>query len=255
MEGEDYKKKLLNDSLAFQKALSDGIPIHACSVCNSLKTNYEMKFFSICRKDKLFNVIYGTHLDFPEAIYFKKKDGTFDKHLSRLFINISDGDKVSCCNKCYKDLKCARLPMLSLANRLDFGVRPMELRDLSLTETRMISIYNSITSIHSINFSVTSQKATTGGIAHIVNQLSECVKQLPRHPSQLGNYNVLIPLPDSVSNNKNLYYKPSKIRPEYTKSAIFNIQYILIKLLNLNLLKNGQKKLIKCFCGYRNIFK
>jgi hypothetical protein len=42
MEGEDYNKKLLNDSLAFQKALSDGIPIHACSVCNSLKTNYEI---------------------------------------------------------------------------------------------------------------------------------------------------------------------------------------------------------------------
>ena len=70
MEGEVYNKKLLHDSLAFQKALRDGIPIHTCSVCNSLKTNFEIKYFSICRKDKIFNVIYGTHLDYPEAIFF-----------------------------------------------------------------------------------------------------------------------------------------------------------------------------------------
>ena len=48
--------------------------------------------------------------------------------------------------------------------------------------------------------------------ATVLNKvLTESVKQLPRHPSQIGNYNVLVPLPDSVSNNKNLYYKPSKL--------------------------------------------
>ena len=54
----------------------------------------------------------------------------------------------------------------TLANNFDFGDVPIELKDLTPIEVRMISIYNSLTTIYKIR---NGSKVSIGSVCYVVN--------------------------------------------------------------------------------------
>ena len=153
-------------------------------------------------KDNIFNVLYGIGNDLQ--YYFKKKDGSYDLSMSKLFSNVCE-DEVYCCISCYKNLSKNTIPNFSLANRFDFGEIPEELKDLNILEQRIISIYNCISTVCKLENHTDAQSCTYGGIAHLINDVASWAKILPRHPSQVELCNILVPKPKSDKYKGALY--------------------------------------------------
>ena len=95
------------------------------------------------------------------------------------------------CKSCKNALHEGKTPSCSLANNLDWGVVPPELQDLTPMEQRSIAIYNGFTTVVRLGGSW-GQFATTGGMAHIENDLATWARTLPRSPTETGLVNVFV---------------------------------------------------------------
>jgi hypothetical protein len=75
----------------------------------------------------------------------------------------------------------------TLGNNFDLGDVPNELKDLTPMEMRMISIYNSLTTIYKIK---NGSEVSIGSVCHVVNDVASYVKILPRKPDHCGIFYV-----------------------------------------------------------------
>ena len=177
----------------------------------------EVKIFST--SDPIFNVIFGSE-ERPSDYVLTKKSGSLDFNTSKYLSECPD-DQRRVCRRCYQVLRKKEIPPVALVNRLDWGEVPPGVQDLNVLETRIISIYNCLTTFIRMNRSAGGQSGTIGGVCHMVNDVSTWAKILPRHPSQCGIWNVLIQRPNVEGvYQKTFYHRAYPIRVERVKAAL-----------------------------------
>ena len=158
----------LNDSKKFRIAMKLSQPANIpCAVCNEEAAIFEMSQNSYQLDSSLFNII------FPDNENRVGRETILLSQTQRnRYLSTNDFDKIKICLVCEKELKKKKLPKLALRNRLDFGIVPEELKDLSPQEHRMISIYVCSTTIVRMQRTDTSQLGSIGGIAYVMNDLA-----------------------------------------------------------------------------------
>ena len=217
-EGKLYQDKLLADSILYKENLTNSIPTEICSVCNEMHGLSDMAKKTFLTSDPIFDIIFGSN-ERPLEYVLTELSGTVDQNPSRYLSDCLD-DQRQLCKRCYQVLK-KEIPTVALVNRLDWGEIPPELQDLNVLETRIISIYNCLTTFVRMSRSPGGQSGTIGGICHMVNDLSSWAKILPRHPSQCGIWNVLIQRPNVEGvYQKTYYHRVYPIRVERVKAAL-----------------------------------
>jgi uncharacterized protein YdcH (DUF465 family) len=206
----DPVKELKNkefDTKKFRQALTNRIPNKVCDCCNHLLCVNDMVKLPYDVDDPRFDLL--------------KTEG----RVKPLF-QFGDGQPpngIYLCKNCDLDLKPTnryrKMPKYALANRLDFGELPNELKDLNLIEQRCIAPYNCITSIIRLKRGFGNQYGTIGGVAHVHNDVGKFYRILPVHPLDTQILNVFIggktdftELPEG--------YNAFKLRPQRVKDAL-----------------------------------
>ena len=180
-DGPEYQQKLAHDHWNYRQKLQNSIPTVVCCVCNQLTAEIKCNQSIFSLNHKIFNKLFES-TERENRYSRTSANGIEDSFHSRYVVE-NALDEYRICTRCHTCLKKNTMPKLALANRLDFGEIPEELKGLNLKEQRMISPYICTTTI--IKMNGFGQKGTIGGAAHFMNDVSSWAKVLPRHPANV----------------------------------------------------------------------
>jgi hypothetical protein len=201
------------DSDAYWRATRKSIPCKTpCCVCNEVVTIGEMSKIVYDKKAALFDPL------FPGSNSSQRSNNTVD---AKKVLACNDSERLRICKKCEKILRTKKVPTMALNNGLDFGEVPQELQNLTMTEQRMISICNSITTFVKIGHGATSQMATIGGIAYLTNDITEYTRILPRPPSSSRIVYIRILKNIAAGESGPRTYTKFEIRPDKIRNALY----------------------------------
>jgi len=201
------------DSNAYWRATRKSIPCKTpCCVCNEVVTIGEMSKIVYDHRAALFDPL------FPSRDRSQRSNNSV--HAKKV-LTCTDSERLRVCKKCEKKLRAKKVPTTALKNGLDFGEVPQELQNLSMTEQRMISICNSITTFVKIGHGATSQMATIGGIAYLTNDITEYSRILPRPPSSSRIVYIRILKNVTAGESGPRTYTKFEIRPDKIRNALY----------------------------------
>jgi hypothetical protein len=200
------------DSDAYWRANRRSIPSRTpCCVCNEVVTSGEMSKIVYDKKAPLFDPLFpGTN----------RSQRNYNTVNSKKVLACTDSEGLRVCKRCENKLRTKKIPIMALKNGLDFGEVPQELQNLTMTEQRMISICNSITTFVKIGHGATSQMATIGGIAYLTNDITEYTKILPRPPSLSRIVYIRILKNIRAGESGPRSYTKFEIRPDNIRNAL-----------------------------------